>query len=89
MLSAVIAPGRAYGPQAPLLDLARAALADRGAAVRTITWTVPDGGYGYEVRPQPLALEAATALASNDITHLRVQAMDPNGDPSTLVTVRT
>lgn len=43
MLAAVIAPGRAYGPQAPLLSLAGEALADRRAAVETITWTVPDG----------------------------------------------
>jgi hypothetical protein len=52
------------------------------------TWTVPDGGYGYDVRPQPLSLSAATALRSKDLTHLQVQAMDGNGDPSTLVTVR-
>jgi hypothetical protein len=52
------------------------------------TWTVPDGGYGYEVRPQPLALTAATSIRSKDITRLEVQAMADGGDPSTLVSVR-
>jgi hypothetical protein len=52
------------------------------------SWDVPDGGYGYEVRPQPLSLTAATAMRSKDITRLEVQAMDDSGDPSTLVTVR-
>jgi hypothetical protein len=64
------------------------AVRENGETEVLSTWTVPDGGYGYEVRPQPLALEAATALESDDITQLRVQAMDPNGDPSNLVTVR-
>jgi hypothetical protein len=72
------------GPQSCRLVAVR----ENGETEVLSTWTVPDGGYGYEVRPQPLALEAATALASKDITHLRVQAMDPHGDPSTLVTVR-
>lgn len=51
MLAAVIAPGRLYGPQAPLLDLASEALSDRGAAVEAITWTVPDGL--AEIGPEP------------------------------------
>jgi hypothetical protein len=52
------------------------------------TWTVPDGGYGFKERPQPLSLETATSLVSDDITHLKVQELDDDGDPSTLVTVR-
>jgi len=36
MIGGVIVPGREYGPQAPLLDLASEALADRDAAVQTI-----------------------------------------------------
>ena len=51
MIAGVIAPGRGYGPQAPLLDLAGEALADRGAAVETITWTVPDGL--LDIGPEP------------------------------------
>ncbi len=51
MIGAVIVPGRDYGPQAPLLDLAGYALADLGAAVRTVTWTVPDGM--LDIGPEP------------------------------------
>jgi hypothetical protein len=51
MIAGVIAPGRAYGPQAPLLDLAAEALADRGAAVETISWTVPNGL--LDIGPEP------------------------------------
>jgi hypothetical protein len=51
VIAGVIAPGRDYGPQAPLLDLARHALTDRGAAVETITWTVPDGL--LDIGPEP------------------------------------
>jgi hypothetical protein len=43
MIAGIIVPGRAYGPQAPLLDLAAEALGDRDAAVETVTWTVPEG----------------------------------------------
>ena len=52
------------------------------------TWTVPDGGYGFAERPQPLQLVAATSLQADEMTHLKVQEMEPNGDASTLVTVR-
>lgn len=43
MIAGVVVPGRLYGPQAPLLDLAGQALADLDATVETVTWTVPDG----------------------------------------------
>jgi hypothetical protein len=52
------------------------------------SWTVPDGGYGFKERPQPLSLDTATALVADDITHLKVQELDSDGEPSTLVTVR-
>jgi hypothetical protein len=51
MIAGVIAPGRGYGPQAPLLDLASEALADRSAAVETISWTVPEGL--LDIGPEP------------------------------------
>ena len=51
MIPGVIAPGRVYGPQAPLLDLAGEALADRNAAVETIDWTVPEGL--LDIGPEP------------------------------------
>ncbi|MFY1697833.1 alpha/beta hydrolase [Solwaraspora sp. WMMA2101] len=43
MFAGVIVPGRGYGPQAPLLDLASEALADREMPVETVRWDVPDG----------------------------------------------
>ena len=52
------------------------------------TWTVPDGGYGFAERPQPLALVAATSLRADDMTQLKVQELEPGGDVSTLVAVR-
>jgi hypothetical protein len=51
MIAGVVVPGRGYGPQAPLLDLAGEALADLGAAVETVTWTVPDGL--LDIGPEP------------------------------------
>jgi pimeloyl-ACP methyl ester carboxylesterase len=51
MIAGVIVPGRGYGPQAPLLDLAGEALADLDAAVETVTWTVPDGL--LDIGPEP------------------------------------
>jgi len=43
MIAGVIVPGRGYGPQAPLLDFASEALADREMPVETVRWDVPDG----------------------------------------------
>jgi hypothetical protein len=51
MIAGVIAPGRFYGPHAPLLYLAGEALADRSAAVETINWTVPAGL--LDIGPEP------------------------------------
>ncbi|NIL43226.1 alpha/beta hydrolase [Salinispora arenicola] len=51
MIVGVIVPGIGYGPQAPLLDLARKALCDRGASVETVNWTVPSGL--LDVGPEP------------------------------------
>ncbi len=51
------------------------------------TWKVPEGGYGTAAQPQPLTLQAATALPRGDLAHVQVQALDAGGNPSTLVTV--
>jgi hypothetical protein len=51
MIAGVIVPGRGYGPQAPLLDLAGEALADRDMPVETVSWTVPEGV--VDVGPEP------------------------------------
>lgn len=53
-------PGHGYGPQAPLLDLAGEALADRGATVETITWTVPDGL--LDIGPEPFVRAHVAAM---------------------------
>lgn len=51
MIAGVIVPGRGYGPQAPLLDLASEALADREMPVETVRWDVPDGL--LDIGPEP------------------------------------
>jgi hypothetical protein len=51
MIAGVIVPGRGYGPQAPLLDLASEALSDRAIPVVTVNWTVPDGL--LDIGPEP------------------------------------
>lgn len=51
MIAAVIIPGQGYTAQAPLLDLAAYALADRDATVHTIAWDVPEGL--LDIGPEP------------------------------------
>ncbi|MFY1670027.1 alpha/beta hydrolase [Plantactinospora sp. WMMB334] len=51
MIAGVIVPGRGYGPQAPLLDLANEALSDRDMPAETVNWTVPDGL--LDIGPEP------------------------------------
>jgi len=65
MLAGVIVPGRGYGPQAPLLDLAHEALRDREAAIETIEWTVPAGL--LEIGPEPF-VRAHVAAALHRLT---------------------
>jgi hypothetical protein len=51
MIGGIIVPGRGYGPQAPLLDLADQALRDREIPTETINWTVPDSL--LDIGPEP------------------------------------
>lgn len=51
VLGGVLVPGRGYGPQAPLLDLASEAFYDLGAPYETVEWTVPGGL--LETGPEP------------------------------------
>ena len=51
------------------------------------TWSVPDGGYGTNTRPQGLELSASTSALPKDIKQLQVQSVDANGVASPLVTV--
>jgi hypothetical protein len=43
------------------------------------TWVVPSDGYGTAAQPQPLVLQAATALPRADIAGLRVESVGPSG----------
>ncbi|MEU4470028.1 zf-HC2 domain-containing protein [Micromonospora sp. NPDC023888] len=51
------------------------------------SWSVPDGGYGTNTRPQGLELSASTAAPVEDIKQLQVQSVDANGVASPLVTL--
>ena len=51
------------------------------------TWSVPEGGYGTNTRPQGLELSASTSALPKDIKQLQVQSVDANGVASPLVTV--
>jgi hypothetical protein len=52
------------------------------------SWRVPDAGYGTSAQPDPLLLLAATAMARDDINHLQVRELEPDGSvTNTLVTI--
>jgi hypothetical protein len=61
---------------------------DRDGTVHTAaSWWVPPEGYGTEARPAPLVLQAATAVAPDDIVRIEVQTIDRDGGTAELVTV--
>ncbi|HEX8630955.1 MAG TPA: zf-HC2 domain-containing protein [Catenuloplanes sp.] len=51
------------------------------------SWTVPEKGYGTAANPQPLMLQAATALPRKDIAYIQIQAAGADGNYTPLVTV--
>jgi hypothetical protein len=51
------------------------------------TWTVGDRGWGTAANPDPLLLQAVTALPRDDIAHLQVQSVDASGSTVKLVQV--
>jgi hypothetical protein len=51
------------------------------------TWTVGEKGWGTAAQPQPLLLQAATALPRKEISFVQVQGVGVNGVPETLVNV--
>jgi hypothetical protein len=73
MIAGVIVPGRGYGPQAPLLDLAGEALADRDVPVETVNWTVPEGL--LDIGPEPF-VRAHVSAALHRLTSA-VPAVQP------------
>jgi hypothetical protein len=50
-------------------------------------WNVGDKGWGTAAQPQPLTLQAVTALPRDQIAHLSVQVVDSSGSADTLVQV--
>ncbi|MEV4344596.1 alpha/beta hydrolase [Actinoplanes sp. NPDC049596] len=74
MIAGVIVPGRGYGPQAPLLDLADEALADLNAVVATISWTVPEGL--SDIGPEPF-VRAHVAAALHGLSTGTAHAATP------------
>ena len=65
---ALVAPGRAYAPSAPLLDLARRALLQHGFVVREIWWDSTTRG---DEDPEPwVRRHVAAAHAEEDADHV-------------------
>lgn len=58
-----------------------------GSAEVISSWSVPRAGYGTPAQPQPLLLQAATAVPRADIDRIQVQYVDPAGVAHPLVTV--
>ena len=51
------------------------------------TWKVGDKGWGTAAQPEPLLLQAVTALPRDEIAHLQIQSVDAKGTGDTLVRV--
>jgi len=75
-----------WGVQGPALCRL---VAVRGSGDREVlsSWTVPEGGYGTTERPQSLALETSTALAASEMSTLEVEAVGPDDQTRTLLTL--
>jgi len=70
----------------PLLCRLVVVRTDGGSEVLS-TWKVGDKGWGTAAQPDPLLLQAVTALPREDIAHLQIQAVDSKGASETLVRV--
>ncbi|MDM4718122.1 zf-HC2 domain-containing protein [Micromonospora sp. WMMA1363] len=75
--------GRLPGPRACRLVVMR----KNNTSEVVSTWSVPDGGYGTNTNSTLLSLSAATSTPIDEIKHLQVQSVDPDGVASPLVTV--
>jgi len=58
-----------------------------GASEVLSTWKVGDKGWGTAAQPDPLLLQAVTALPREDIAHLQIQSVDDKGASEALVRV--
>jgi hypothetical protein len=68
-MTGILVPGGGYTTQAPLLDLADAALSDRHCLVEHIAWAVPEGL--LQVGPEPFVRAHVSAVLH------RLQAASP------------
>lgn len=68
---ALVAPGRAYPPSAPLLDLARRALVQHGFTVQELWWDSTSRTEEEVADPEPwVRRHLAAALAEEDADHV-------------------
>lgn len=51
------------------------------------TWRVPVPGYGIDEAPQPLTIQATTAVLLRDVREFVIRAAPPDGGPYALVTL--
>ena len=58
-----------------------------GEKVTLTTWTVGPNGWGTAKQPNPLMLQAVTALPASDIAHLLVEGIGEDGKKVQLVSV--
>jgi hypothetical protein len=71
----------------PLLKCQLVAVDTDGASEVTASWQVPPDGYGTRAHPQPLLIQAATALSRTDVDRFEIRSIDPNGAVTTLATL--
>jgi hypothetical protein len=75
------------GVKGPLI-CSLVAVRTNGAPVVLSTWTVGENGWGTAKQPKALMLQAPTALPKDQIAHLQVTAVRPDGGKTeTLVSV--
>lgn len=70
----------------PLVCRLIAVRTDGNSEVLT-TWSVGEKGWGTAANPDPLLLQAVTALSRDEIAHLVVQSVDANGSTTQQVRV--
>lgn len=58
-----------------------------GASEVLSTWKVGEKGWGTADQPEPLLLQAVTALSREEIAHVQIQSIDDKGATETLVRV--
>jgi anti-sigma factor RsiW len=80
-ISAVL--GNLTGPRVCRLVI----VPESGPAEAVSSWSVPPAGYGTPAQPQPLTLQAATAVPRDSIRQVQVQQIGDDGAATPLLTV--